>query len=65
VLYIKFEKRNQHTITITDLLGKTIVTSHNNLFNETIDISNWSSGMYICKVVEDGMVTNKKFIVRH
>ncbi|MEP7167741.1 MAG: T9SS type A sorting domain-containing protein [Bacteroidota bacterium] len=64
-LYIKFEKAARHEIIISDMLGKTMYASYKNSFSQTLDVSKWSNGMYICKVVEDGIVTNKKFIVRH
>ncbi|HKR04104.1 MAG TPA: T9SS type A sorting domain-containing protein [Bacteroidia bacterium] len=65
VFYVKFEKIKKHAVTITDMLGKMMFTSYKNSLAETIDVSKWSSGMYICKVVEDGITENKKFIVRH
>ncbi|HKR03516.1 MAG TPA: T9SS type A sorting domain-containing protein [Bacteroidia bacterium] len=65
VLYLKFEKIAKREIIITDMLSKTVFSSYKNSFGETIDLREWSNGMYVCKVVEDGIVSNKKFIIRH
>jgi hypothetical protein len=63
-LYIKFDKTARHEIIITDMLGKTMFSTLRNSFAETIDLRKWSNGMYVCKVVEQGIVTNKKFIIQ-
>ncbi len=65
MLYIKFEKSSRHEIIITDMLGKIVFSSYKNSFTEIIDLRKWSNGMYVCKVVEDGIVNNRKFVVRH
>jgi type IX secretion system substrate protein/VCBS repeat protein/FG-GAP repeat protein len=66
VVYIKFEKRMKHSILVTGMIGNVLYSSDNSSFTETIDLSKWSNGMYVCKVVkEDGIVANKKFIVQH
>jgi hypothetical protein len=68
IVHIKFvagHKSLHHEIRITDVLGKTLYASQNNLFLETIDMKKWSNGMYLCKVMVDGIIANKKFIVQH
>src|SRR6185436_11883044 len=65
MLYIKFEKSSRHEIMVTDMLGKIVFSSYKNSFTEIIDLRQWNNGMYVCKVVEDGIVTNRKFVVRH
>lgn len=68
VLYIKFEnntKNISHFTTITDVTGRIVYTNQNNLFTEAVDVKNWSNGLYVCKVVQDGRVVNSKFIIQH
>ncbi|MEO5571834.1 MAG: T9SS type A sorting domain-containing protein [Bacteroidia bacterium] len=65
VLYIKFEKNIKHEITITDMIGNILFSSFNNSVTETVSLNKWSNGMYVCKVIEDGIVANKKFVIHH
>ena len=50
-------------IKIYDILGKIILEKHyNNLIDETLDISNQSSGMYFIDVQNEGKITHFKMI---
>src|SRR6185436_8321167 len=65
LLYIRFEKPSKHEIIIVDILGNRIFSYCKNSFTETIDLRKWSNGMYICKVIDDGVIKNQKFMIRH
>jgi hypothetical protein len=56
-------KNVNHEIEITDVLGKIVYETANNSFSQTLNIKNWQTGMYFCRMIEQGNVITKKFIV--
>lgn len=58
---------NNLKVTICDISGRTIKTigykaSNNGVYNQTIDISNLSRGLYLCKFNYGGKQVTRKFI---
>jgi hypothetical protein len=54
---------NQAKIEVYDLLGKKLV-QNKNISGESIDISNFRTGIYIAKVNDGGSISTQKFIKR-
>ncbi len=52
-------------ICVTDMLGREIYKSELTGINQSIDVSQWVNGMYICNVIAEGKVSIQKFVVNH
>jgi len=61
ILHINTDKNI--AVSITDILGKTVIASHNFSTNNTLDISNLNNGMYIVKVNDGKAKASLKIIL--
>lgn len=50
-------------IEITDLTGRLVYSESNNYRTSTVDVSKWSSGMYICRIIGNKINSNQRFIL--
>lgn len=68
IVYIKFETASgtkEYEIIITDVMGNEVFRAKDRSILQTIDVHNWSDGIYLCKVTGSGLVTNHKLVVNH
>jgi len=50
------------TITIYNVLGKKIFSKHVNAISSSIDVSQWSSGVYLVRISSDNTILTKRFV---
>lgn len=53
---------NDVSVEVYDVLGKKIFYKKINSISSTIDVSNWTNGIYIVKVSSENLVSTKRFI---
>ncbi len=61
--FFKVETSNPCDILISDITGK-IIYQKDNYFNETINLSNNTPGVYIIKIIENNIQTTKKLLIK-
>ena len=64
VLNCVFETIRNRKLSIVDISGKTVKTWESNNQKETIDVKDFSNGIYFLKVEEDNRNYSQKFIIR-
>jgi len=65
---ISFAKLKSYTgnrVFVSDALGNIVYSGTSNAKHTRIDIRKWNSGMYFCKVIGNGSVFIRKFVVKH
>ena len=60
-LYIETTNNSDIKVTITNMLGKEVLTTK--VINNSINISNLTTGIYIVKITEEGKTVTRKLII--
>jgi hypothetical protein len=60
-LYIETALNSNINVSIVNMLGKEVVKA--NVVNNTVNVSNLTSGIYIVKITEEGKTSTKKLII--
>ena len=60
-LYIQTALNSDINVSIVNMLGKEVVNTK--LVNNTVNVSNLTSGIYIVKITEEGKISTKKLII--
>ncbi|SEQ19451.1 T9SS type A sorting domain-containing protein [Flavobacterium urocaniciphilum] len=60
-LYIETALNGAINVSIVNMLGKEVVNT--NVVNNTVNVSNLTSGIYIVKITEEGKTSTKKLII--
>jgi len=63
ILNINFTNKIADKIIIFDLLGREVYNTKNNISILSIDVSNWNTGMYVIKFINNSFNITEKFIV--
>jgi len=50
------------TISVYDVLGKRVYTSHVDVLSASIDVSKWNSGVYLVRISTDDTTQTKRFV---
>ena len=60
-LFIETALNSDINVSIVNMLGKEVVNT--NVVNNTVNVSNLTSGIYIVKITEEGKTSTKKLII--
>ena len=60
-LYIETALNSDINVSIVNMLGKEVVNAK--VTNNTVNVSNLTSGIYIVKITEEGKTSTKKLII--